>query len=487
MINQTSSLALLTDFYQLSMAYGYWKQQMQHKEAVFHLFYRRQPFRGGFTITAGLEAVIQYVTNLRFDASDIDYLASLKAPDGKPFFSPDFLHYLADLRFTVDIDAMPEGTVAFPHEPLLRVKGPLIQAQLLETPLLNLINFPTLIATKAARMCLAAEGDDVIEFGLRRSQGIDGGITASRSAYIGGCDATSNVLAGKLFGIPVKGTQAHSWIMVFDDEASAFQAYAEALPNNSVFLVDTYDTLHGVKRAIEVGIWLKRQGHHLQGIRLDSGDLAYLSIKARQWLDAAGFQDTAIVASSELDETLIGDLKRQGAKVNVWGVGTHLVTGRESPALDGVYKLSAIRDPGEPWQYRLKLSEQMAKVSNPGILQVRRFSSDGENVADMIYDVEMGAPDEGMIIDPLDATRQKRISANLSCMDLLVPIFREGKLVYQSPPLDAIRASVVENLAQFYGGVKRFINPHVYIVGMEQSLYDLKVKLIKKIRYETKS
>lgn len=482
-----SSLALLTDFYQLSMAYGYWKQGLHTKEAVFHLFFRRMPFRGGFVVAAGLEAAIQHIANMRFDASDLSYLASLKNAEGLPFFAPAFLQYLADLRFTIDVDAMPEGTIVFPYEPMIRVSGPLIQAQLLETPLLNLVNFPTLIATKAARICLAAQGDRVVEFGLRRAQGIDGGITASRSAYIGGCDATSNVLAGKLFDIPVKGTQAHSWVMVFDEEQAAFQAYAEALPGNGLFLVDTYDTLAGVKRAIQIGNWLKEHGHRLLGIRLDSGDLAYLSIKARQLLDAAGFSEAVIMASSELDETLIGDLKRQGAQINVWGVGTHLVTGRESPALDGVYKLSAIRDPGGQWKYRLKLSEQMAKVSNPGILQVRRFSHEGENVADMIYDIELGAPASSTLIDPMDATRQKRVGSHLHSIDLLVPIFRNGQLVYSLPSLPTIQSSVRENLKAFHGSVKRFINPHQYVVGMEQSLYDLKVHLIKKIRYEARA
>lgn len=341
------SLALLTDLYQLTMSYAYWKMGLDRKEAVFHLFFRRHPFRGGFTVAAGLEWAIQFLNNFKFESSDLDYLATLKGANGEPLFEPAFFDYLAKMRFSCNVDAIPEGTVVFPYEPLVRVQGPLIQCQILESPLLNLINFSTLIATKAARICIAAQGDSVIEFGLRRAQGIDGSLTASRAAYIGGCDSTSSLLAGKLLDIPVKGTHSHSWIMVFDEELEAFQTYAKCMPDNCVFLVDTYDSLEGVKKAIEVGKWLREQGKKMLGIRLDSGDLAYLSIKTRQLLDEAGFKDAFIVASNELDETLISELKRQGAQIAVWGVGTHLVTAKDQPALDGVYKLSALRDPEE--------------------------------------------------------------------------------------------------------------------------------------------
>ncbi len=479
------SLALLTDLYQLTMSYAYWKMGLDKKEAVFHLFFRKRPFQGGFTVAAGLESAIQYLEHFKFDASDLAYLATLKSSDGSPLFTPDFFDYLANLRFTCDIDAMPEGTVVFPYEPMVRVQGPLIQCQILESPLLNLINFPSLIATKAARTCIAAQGDQVIEFGLRRAQGIDGALTASRAAYIGGCESTSNVLAGKLFGIPVKGTHSHSWVMVFDDELESFQTYARAMPNNCVFLVDTYDTIEGVKKAIEVGKWLRQQGKRMLGIRLDSGDLAYLSIKSRQLLDEAGFQDAVIVASNELDETLISELKRQGAQITVWGVGTNLVTGKEQPALDGVYKLSAIRDPGAHWKYKLKLSEQMVKVSNPGILQVRRFYRGGVNVADMVYDIHTDVNSDCCIIDPLDPTRQKVLKKGVPGRDLLEPIFRGGKRVYTLPSLQEIRAKTLQELDQFDVGIKRFINPHQYVSGMEKSLYDLKVDLIKNIRSRT--
>jgi nicotinate phosphoribosyltransferase len=482
MITQDSHLALLTDFYQLSMAYGYWKAGLDKQEAVFQLFFRKHPFGGGFTIGAGLEAAIKYLENFRFEESDFAYLASIQSPEGKPFFSQDFFDYLRQLRFQCDLDAIPEGTAVFPYEPLLRVKGPLLQCQLLETPLLNLINFPTLIATKAARVCLAAQGDPVFEFGLRRAQGIDGAITASRAAYIGGCSATSNVLAGKLFGIPVGGTHSHSWVMVFDEEMEAFQTYAEQLPGNCVFLVDTYNSLNGVNRAIEVGRWLKKQGHALLGIRLDSGDLAFLSIEARRLLDEAGFKEAKIYASNELDEIVISELKRQGAKISVWGVGTHLVTGKGQSALDGVYKLSAIKDKAGKWHRKLKLSEQMLKITNPGILQVRRYQSDDEYIADVIYDENLPIEGDCSLIDPMDPTKEAVVKEDTPWEDLLVPIFREGKRIYDLPALLAIRERTQSQLAHFPMGIKRFLNPHLYVVWMEQQIYNERMRLIREIR-----
>lgn len=476
------SLALMTDLYQMTMSYGYWKAGLDNKEAVFHLFFRRTPFQGGFTVAAGLEAVIYFLENFRFDDDDLGYLSTLSDQQGNPLFPQEFLDYLSNLEFTCQVDAMPEGSIVYPFEPILRIQGPLIQCQILESPLLNLINFPTLIATKAARICLAAKGDPVIEFGLRRAQGIDGALTASRAAYIGGCHATSNVLAGKLYGIPVKGTHSHSWVMVFDDELEAFQTYAKCLPANCLFLVDTYNTIEGVKKAIEVGKWLKENGYKMLGIRLDSGDLAYLSIKSRELLDEAGFQDAIIMASNELDETIISELKRQGAQITVWGVGTNLVTAKNQPALDGVYKLSAIRDPGGPWKYKLKLSEQLIKISNPGILQVKRFGTQNENVADVIYDTQKGLKQTCEIVDPLDFTRQKVIRDGLKGKDLLIPIFRDGSRVYDLPSLDQIRNQTKQELDRFHVGVKRFLNPHQYLVGMEKSLYELRVELIRQIR-----
>lgn len=478
------SLALLTDLYQLTMSYGYWKKGLADKEAVFHLFFRKRPFHGGFTIAAGLEQAVAFLESFHFDASDLSYLASLCDPTGQPLFEAAFLDYLGQLTFSCDVEAVPEGSVVFPYEPLLRIQGPLIQCQILESPLLNLINFPSLIATKAARICIAAKDEPVLEFGLRRAQGMDGALTASRSAYIGGCHSTSNLLAGKIFGIPVAGTHAHSWVMVFDDELESFQAFAECFPNSSVFLVDTYDTIEGVNKAIQVGKWLRGQGRKLLGIRLDSGDLAYLSIKAREMLDAEGFEDVKIVASNELDETLISELKNQGAKISVWGVGTSLVTARDQPALDGVYKLSAVRDRGGPWKYKLKLSEQMVKISNPGILQVRRFHSAKGNIADALYDIHSDVSAGCTLVDPLDPTRRKMLkqAADLQSYDLLQPIFRDGKCVYALPNLDEIRNRTKAELKGFQPRIKRFLNPHQYVVGMEKSLYDLKVELINAIR-----
>src|SRR5687768_12178981 len=375
---------LCTDLYQLTMASGYFRSGRARDEAVFHLFFRTHPFGGSYAIAAGLEAVVELVEGFRFGADDIDYLASLAAQDGGPEFGADFLDYLRLLRLRVDIDAVPEGNLVFAHEPIVRVRGRLLEAQLLETALLNLINFQTLIATKATRVCQAAAGQPVLEFGLRRAQGVDGGLSASRASYIGGCAATSNVLAGKLYDIPVKGTHAHSWVMSFDSESEAFEGYAKVLPNNCVFLVDTYDTLEGVRRAIIVGKRLRDRGHKLVGIRLDSGDLAYLSIEARKLLDEAGFTDAAIVASNDLDERIIENLKLQGAQIAVWGVGTKLATAYDQPSLGGVYKLGAIQDANGQWQPKLKLSDQVVKTSIPGILQVRRFATSAGFTADMI-------------------------------------------------------------------------------------------------------
>src|SRR5574341_611252 len=369
-----TSLALLTDFYELTMAFAAWKEGIAGREACFILSFRRNPFDGGFAVAAGLEHAVDQVTRQRFGRADLDWLGGQRGADGSLLFEPAFLDYLAGLRLECDVDAVPEGTAVFQHAPLLRVRGPIIPSMLLETPLLNLIGFPTLVATKAARVCLAARGDPVIEFGLRRAQGIDGGLAASRAAFIGGCVATSNVLAGRLYGIPVKGTHAHSWVMLFDDELESFLAFARAMPSNCILLVDTYHSLEGVRKAVEMGRWLRSQGRELAGIRLDSGDLAWLSAEARRMLDEAGFPRAAVLASNELDEHIIQSLKDQGAAVGVWGVGTRLVTGHDDPALGGVYKLSAVRmKPGGPWVPRVKLSEQANKTSLPGLLQVRRY------------------------------------------------------------------------------------------------------------------
>ncbi len=478
-----ASLALLTDFYQLTMAFAAWKSGIAGREAVFALSFRRNPFQGGFAVAAGLDHAVDFVSRARFEEDDLAYLEAQRGADGTPFFEAGFLDYLRALRLDCDVDAAPKGSVVFPHEPVLRVRGPIVPCMLLETPLLNLLNFQTLVATKAARLCLAARGDPVLEFGLRRAQGIDGALAASRAAYIGGCDATSNVLAGKVYGIPVRGTHAHSWVMLFGDELEAFQAYARAMPRNSVLLVDTYRTLDGVRNAIEVGRWLRSQGSDLAGIRLDSGDLAYLSVEARRLLDRAGFERTAVLASNELDEHIIQSLKDQGAAVGAWGVGTRLVTGHDEPALGGVYKLAAVRDgPGAPWTYRVKLSEQAAKTSIPGVLQVRRYRTEAGYLADAVYDEAAGLPASVEIVDPLDMTRRRRVEPGTAGEDLLVPAIRRGEPAGPRPALAEIRARVQGELSRLHPGIKRFVHPHQYPVGLERGLFDLRTRLILEAR-----
>lgn len=473
-----TSLALLTDLYQITMAQAYWASGTTGKEAVFHLFFRANPFGGGFAVACGLARVVECLDQLRFDSDDLEYLASLEGNDGRPLLDPAFVRELGGLELRCDLDAVPEGTVVFPHEPLVRVRGPILQAQLLETMLLNVVNFETLIATKATRVCLAARGDTVIDFGLRRAQGIDGGLSASRAAYVGGCAGTSNVLAGRRYGIPVRGTHAHSWVMAFDSEPEAFEAYARAQPNNCVLLVDTYDTLEGVRHAVEAGRRLRDRGHELTGIRLDSGDLAWLSIEARGILDAGGFPQAVIVASNDLDEHVITSLKEQGAAITVWGVGTRLVTGGDDAALGGVYKLAAVRRPGEVWRHRVKISEQSIKTTNPGVQQVRRYETDRGFLADVIYDEEQGLAEEPVIVDPLDPTRRRPIAAEMRGTDLLEPILRGGRLVYDPPSLAAVRARAAEQVGRLHSGITRFVNPHQYPVGLSAELHELKTRLV---------
>ncbi len=478
------SLALLTDLYQLTMAYAHWKTGSYRKEAVFHLYFRNNPFGGGFTVACGLARAKEFLQDFHFVEEDLDYLRTLAGPDGSLLFDEGFLDYLRELRLECDIDAVDEGRIVFPSTPLVRVRGPIIAAQLVETPLLNIINFETLIATKAARISIAAKGDPVMEFGLRRAQGIDGALAASRAAYIGGCGSTSNVLAGRMFGIPVKGTHSHSWVMAFSSELESFEQYAKASPGNCIFLVDTFHSLDGVAHAIQVGRKLREAGHKLGGIRLDSGDLAYLSIEARRMLDEAGFPEAAIVASNELDENIIASLREQGARVSVWGVGTRLITGHDQAAMGCVYKLSAVRDPGGPWRDRMKLSEQVAKVSNPGIQQVRRFSAGSEFAGDMIWhdEPENGGAPSPLMIDPLDMTRRRSFGPNHSFEDLLKPIFRKGVLVSAPETLARVRQRVADDLARFHPGIKRFVNPHIYPVGLEESLFKMRSDLMLRLR-----
>ena len=455
------SLALLTDLYQLTMAHAYWREGVAEREVVFHLSFRENPFEGGFSIACGLERVVDFIDAFRFEASDLEYLARLPAPDGSCLFEDDFLDALGGMRFACDVDAVPEGTAVFPHEPLLRVTGPLLQGQLLETPLLNLVNFSTLIATKAARVCLAAGDDPVLEFGLRRAQGIDGALTASRAAYVGGCAATSNTLAGKLYDIPVRGTHAHSFVMLFDDEEAAFDAFARAQPANCTFLVDTYDTLQGVRRAVETAKRLRSRGHEMLGVRLDSGDLARLARETRRILDAAGFPETAIVASNDLDEYAIERLKREGAPISIWGVGTRLATGHGQAALGGVYKLGALRRGEGDWRYVIKRSEDPDKSSLPGVHQVRRFGDDDRFLGDVIYDLATGLDEPGY-------------------SDLFVPVYRAGKRVRELPALRAVRQRTAEQLRSLGPDVTRLEDPRRYPVSLSPALARLRQGLLER-------
>ncbi len=473
---------LLTDLYQLTMAAGYHASGRAEQEAAFHLFFRNLPFKGGYAIAAGLASVVEWLEGFRFLNEDLDFLATLRDAENAPLFNTEFLDYLRDMRLTVDIDAIPEGTAVFPHQPLIRVTGPIIQCQLLETALLNLINFQTLVATKAARVCQAAQGEPVLEMGLRRAQGADGALAASRAAHIGGCASTSNVLAGKAFGIPLKGTHAHSWVMSFESELEAFEQYATALPGNCTFLVDTYDTIEGVRNAVTIGRKLRESGHRLLGVRLDSGDLAWLSQQARSILDEAGFPDAAIVASNDLDENLIESLKHQGARISVWGVGTKLVTGGDQAALGGVYKLAAVKDDAGIWQPRIKLSEQVIKVSTPGLQQIRRFINDGRFIADAVFDADQPCPNPCTIIDPAETLRHRTIPTGTAHEDLLQPLFRNGKRIAGLPTLAESRARCLDQLEKLDTTIRRLANPHIYPAGLEAGLHRKKLELIQQLR-----
>ncbi|WP_345785268.1 nicotinate phosphoribosyltransferase [Roseisolibacter sp. H3M3-2] len=477
--------ALLTDLYQLTMALGYWRAGRAEQEVAFHLYFRNAPFGGGYAVACGVEPALAYLEALRFDAADLAYLATLRGDDGSALFPADFLDALGALRVTLDVDAVAEGTVVFPGEPMVRVTGPLLQAQLVETALLVHLGFPTLVATKAARVCRAAQGDAVVEFGLRRAQGPDGGLSSTRAAYVGGCASSSHVLAGQRFGVPVRGTHAHSWVMAFGDEREAFAAYADALPNNVVLLVDTYDTLDGVRHAIETGLALRAHGHRLQAIRLDSGDLAYLSRQARRLLDDAGLPEVRIMATNDLDETVIASLKQQGAPIDIWGVGTRLATAYDQPALGAVYKLTAVRE-GGAWVPRVKVSEQQEKTTLPGLLQVRRYATgadDGDDAgafaADMIVDESAPAPaGEALMIDPRDDTRRRRFAADAPWEPLLVAALRAGRRVRDAEPLEASRDRAQAQLAGFHAGITRLVNPHRFPVGLEAGLHERRRRLV---------
>lgn len=473
---------LLTDFYQINMMYAHYKRGTMNKRVVFDLFYRKNPCKNGFALAAGLEQAIEFIESLHFNEDDLAYLKQIGP------YEPAFIDLLKNFSFTGTIWAIPEGTVVFPNEPLLRVDTRVFEAHLIETALLNIINHQTLIATKAARVVHAAGDDPVLEFGLRRAQGPDAGLYGTRASYIGGVHATSNVLAGKIFGIPVQGTHAHAYVQSFDTELNAFRAFAESFPDNAVFVVDTYDTLQsGVPNAIQVFRELKeRLGREPlnYGIRLDSGDLAYLSKEARSMLDEAGFHKAKIVASGDLDEYLIRDLKMQGAKINVWGVGTHLITSKDCPALGGVYKICAEEEGGilEP---RIKISENPEKITNPGLKKVVRFYSNktGKALADLIMLADEENPSGSYeIFHPIYTLKRKTLH-NYQIEELLVPIFERGKCVYDKPSLTEIRKRAENQLSQFSPEILRLTNPHEYHVDLSKTLWELKNKMIMKTKY----
>lgn len=481
------NLTLLTDLYQLTMMQGYLDSGIHQKEVVFDLFYRQNPCENGFAITAGLQQAIEYIKNLHFSESDLDYLRSLG------IFQEKFLAYLKDFSFHGEIYAIPEGTVVFPKEPLVRVKAPVIEAQLVETALLTIINHQSLIATKASRVCWAAQGDPVLEFGLRRAQGPDAGTLGARAAMIGGCAATSNVLTGKLFDVPVRGTHAHSWVMSFPDELTAFREYARLFPDACCLLVDTYDTLKsGVPHAIQVFDEMKAAGIQLRnyGIRLDSGDLAYLSKRARAMLDEAGYPDAVISASSDLDEFLVQSLKNQGAAIAQWGIGTKMITCSDCPSFGGVYKMSA-EDRGDgTFEPKIKLSDNPEKITNPGIKKVFRIydKESGKVKADLIALEEetIDTHKELFLFDPEATWKQMTLAPDsYTVRELLVPVFVDGTCVYQSPSVMEIRDYCQKEQNSLWDEYRRLRYPHTLPVDLSQKLYDLKMGLIKKMRGES--
>ena len=475
------NLSLVMDFYELTMSQCYFNSDHKDRIVTFDLFYRKNPDNGGYAVFAGLEEIIGYIQNLHFEDEDIDYLRSLHK------FSEEFLDYLRHFIFTGDIYAIAEGTVVFPREPLLKVKAPIMEAQLVETALLNIINHQSLIATKASRVVYAAGGSGVMEFGLRRAQGPDAGTYGARAAVIGGCDGTSNVLAGKCFDIPILGTHAHSWIMSFDDEYHAFRAYADLYPDSCTLLVDTYDTLRsGVPNAIRVFEELRAEGHMPKhyGIRLDSGDLAYLTKKARIMLDEAGFPDAVIAASGDLDENLITSLKSQGAPITSWGVGTKLITSADCPAFGGVYKLAASKPKGaDEFTAKIKISENPAKITNPGNKTIYRIygKEDGKIRGDLICLVgeHYDESDDLTIFDPQATWKKSTLAGGTYTMrELLVPIFIKGQCVYKSPSVMDIRSYCKDELNTLWDESRRLVNPQEVYVDLSMPLYKLKNELL---------
>lgn len=480
------NLTLLTDLYELTMMQGYFRNKDQNETVIFDAFFRNNPMGSGYSISAGLAQVIDLIKNLHFSEEDIAYLDSLN------LFDKEFLEYLKDFKFTGDIYAIPEGSVMFPREPMVKVIAPIMQAQLVETAILNIVNHQSLIATKASRVCFAARGDGIMEFGLRRAQGPDAGIYGARAAVIGGCIGTSNVLAGQLFDVPVKGTHAHSWIMSFPDEYTAFKAYSEIYPNACLLLVDTYDTLKsGIPNAIRVFTEMRDAGMELKnyGIRLDSGDLAYLSKKARKMLDAAGFPDAIISASNDLDEYLIDSLKVQGATITSWGVGTHLITAKDCPSFGGVYKLAAVKGPDGVFIPKIKLSENSEKVTNPGNKTIYRIyeKDSGKVKADLIclVDEKFDENENLSLFDPLEPWKKTKLKGGTYTMrEMMVPVFIGGECVYESPKVMDIREYCKQELETLWPETRRLVNPHKVYVDLSKKLYDIKIELLDRMSAE---
>ena len=482
MSTTAQNLTLLTDLYELTMMQGYFKNPVQ-ETVIFDAFYRSNPCGNGFAIAAGLDQVIDYIKNLHFAKEDVDYLRSLQ------IFDEDFLNYLENFHFTGDVYAIPEGTVVFPREPLVKVIAPIMEAQLVETAILTIINHQSLIATKAARVVNAARGDGIMEFGLRRAQGPDAGTYGARAAMIGGCIGTSNVLTGKMFDVPVLGTHAHSWIMSFPDEYTAFKTYAELYPDACTLLVDTYDTLKsGVPNAIRVFQEMKEAGklNGRYGIRLDSGDLAYMSKEARKMLDAAGFEDAVIAASSDLDEYLIDSLKSQGAKITSWGVGTNLITSKDCPAFGGVYKLAAVKTGEGDFVPKIKLSENTEKITNPGNKTVYRIyeKENGKLKADLIclVDDQFDESKDLTIFDPLETWKKTHLKGGTYTLrELMVPVFKNGECVYTSPSVMDIRKYCMEEQNTLWDETRRLVNPHEVYVDLSDRLYRMKTDLLNQM------
>ncbi len=471
---------LLTDFYEITMANGYFKNNMQNETAYFDMFFRKVPDNAGFAIMAGVEQVIEYLENLKFEDDDIDFLRK------KGIFCEEFLDYLANFKFECDVWAIPEGTPIFPNEPILTVRGPLIQAQFIETMILLTVNHQSLIATKCNRIVRAAEGRPVMEFGSRRAQGTGGAVLGARAAYIGGAAGTACTVTDKLYGVPALGTMAHSWIQSFDTEYEAFKAYALAYPNNCTLLVDTYNVLKsGIPNAIKVfDDVLKPMGVRPQGVRIDSGDITYLTKQTRKMLDAAGYEDVKIVVSNSLDEHIIRDILKQGACIDSFGVGERLITSKSEPVFGGVYKIVALERNGEMIP-KIKISENVAKITNPCFKKVYRLFSNesGKAIADVLTLADEVIDDsrEYEIFDP-DHTWKRKTLNNFTAVELQVPIFEKGKCVYKSPSLKEIRNYCEEQLDKIWDEVKRFENPHEYYVDLSQKLWDIKYKLLSDYR-----